>query len=113
MKGQYRILETKEYDVLLRKTLDDEKDLPSVSFEFEIHHEEGVCGVKNTLMYDTEEERDKVFNEFTSEKAEEFITGLLNMGNTCEPEEEELAARADFDRADARMAERREDDDDN
>lgn len=76
MKDKYfRIIELPDHDVLLEKDWDEETNNPLCSVIF---HVEGIR-VAQKLGYETEEQRDKAFDEITAEQAQTVVNGVLSL----------------------------------
>lgn len=69
----FRIIELPERQVLLTKDFDEDEIILSVSFFLG-----GVKAVMS-LGYESEDSRDKLFNDFTEEMAQDFVNNYLNL----------------------------------
>ena len=73
----FRIIELPEYQVLLTKDFENEGErelILSITFFLD-----GVKAIMS-LGYESEEKRDRLFNDFSEEMAQDFINKALNLG---------------------------------
>jgi len=77
-ENNFRIIELPENQVLLTKDFEQEEDTEDSILLTVTFFLDGIK-VVNSLGYESEENRDKLFNAFTEEMAQAFINQSMNM----------------------------------